>query len=165
MNFNKTVVLDNINLIQTLILNGLSSSLSRAREILEDVSTEVKARQKLIRIADEKGDWKVADEYERGGIADDSADESKIRAAETRVQRRRLKPVQKRFSRPASQGFGAPFGWRPFEKIGATAMQQKSVSLGRQSYCFKCGDGSHWAKNCPMQYTVASGKFHKRFGK
>lgn len=66
-----------------------STNLDRAKRALKEGKDLLGSRQKLLKIADRsEAGWKVAEEYMKDPVADDSDDEKCIRDAERTVKRR-----------------------------------------------------------------------------
>lgn len=157
-------------------LNKIQKSVSHdavANGLVTDLLIKIKARNKLIRIADSSaGGWATAKEYQSNAIADNSDDEKKIRQAEGRA----LKSFKdKSKPRPVPYSLNA----RPVTVPVATApnpayansysrnqpsQQPFRGGAGRRGpapwdQCHGCRQFGHWRKFCPferMQQTTSN---------
>lgn len=128
--------------------------------IVSELISKLKARNKLIRIADSSaGGWATAKEYQSNVIADDSDDEKKIRQAEGRA----LKSFKEK-SKPRPSPYNRPIQ-TPVETAPNPAysqlysrhqpMQPFRAATGRRApsawdMCHQCKQFGHWRKNCPF---------------
>ena len=157
-----------------------------ARSELKEVLTDIKLRNKHIKIADKsKGGWKVVDEYKTEELADNSDDEKRIKAARKAVaanarddkkksrQYKRFAPYYKPFN--ATSSYPNPDsimgrGNYSFRRAGSS-QQYRSSPSGFYNYRasdrrFGCGKQGHWHSSCPdFNYASAKSDFKPATGR
>uniref|UniRef100_A0A915K4T1 Uncharacterized protein n=1 Tax=Romanomermis culicivorax TaxID=13658 RepID=A0A915K4T1_ROMCU len=154
------------------ILDSLRSTLksleqgatSQAVTLVEWSIKDLLQRQKLVRFADRSiRGWATAYEYDKDDLADNSADERRMRLAESRVQKRKknigsTKPSS--FFGFAGQSSRPPLGgWRGSSfpgcqyrgNYGANRPSTYTSNNGAGG-CGKCGALDHWVARCPLQF-------------
>lgn len=121
--------------------------------IISELISKLKARNKLIRMADSSaGGWATAKEYQSNVIADDSEDEKKIRQAEGRVlkyfkdkSKPRPSPYNKRTQTPVETAHSPAY---PQLDSRQQPMQLFRASAGRRvpsawDMCHQCKQFGH----------------------
>lgn len=147
------------------IQEGLERALCKnlpegAQEILQDLLSKVKHRNKLIQVADcSPGGWLTVNEYEKPLLGSDSDDEKRLRQAETRAITyiKTSKPSTdnkfnpyKRSSTIASATTGSQRQPRQQEGWGHSTQQSfraQRISTGND-ICFSCGQRGHFRRDC-----------------
>ena len=142
-----------------------NSKFEYAKETVTSVSTKLKKRNKLIKIADSsEGGWETVRQYETNPVASDSDDESKINKAESRAIKKKKNNASKKKSKPApdtkliDSQFGnmqRPFRGPPSWVGDAPAFPWSGGSADRfqrkqSGACFACGSFQHWRSECPF---------------
>ena len=145
---------------------------SAAKSELKEVLSDIKLRNKHIKIADKsEGGWKVVDEYKSEELADNSDDEKRIKAARKTVaanarEEKKQKIRQSRRSVPYNRSYNAPSSYPnpdsvmgrgnySFRRSGSGSTQQFRVSpssfvnFRASDRCFGCGKAGHWRSSCP----------------
>ena len=138
---------------------------SGAYDIVTDLLAKLKARNKLIRIADSStGGWATAKEYQSNAIADNSDDEKKIRQAEGRALKF-LKDKSRTRSAPynvSARPATVPVATAPNPAYGNTYSRNQPSQppfrggSGRRvpapwDQCYGCRQFGHWRKFCPFE--------------
>ncbi len=135
------------------------SQIEKAKRALTEGKELIAKRQKLLKIADRAdGGWRVAEEYEKDPVADNSDDEKRIRkaekAAEQKIAREKREKSRKgqnfRARRPyfgaarvPAPQLPAPTPWSPRPKY--------PEAQNRRGPCFACGIEGHFRSECPSQ--------------
>ena len=143
----------------------LSTNLDKAKRALKEGKELVGRRQKLLKIADRsEAGWKVAEEYMKDPVADDSDDEKRIRDAERTVERKIAKEKKGKRGRGNFRGPRQQY-YPGFVQSAVTPSTQSLWPSGgpvgrgggtprRTGPCFACGQEGHIRQNCP--YPAAS---------
>lgn len=132
-----------------------SGDTAKAKEALEQGTSLIKNRQKLILLADKSlYGWKTVLEYKHNDLADDDEDEKKIHRAESRAAR-----ITKRFSSRSQRRSPLHQSPQPSQTLPSPApsFQRSNFQPGAQrssGACFACGRTGHWRAFCP--YTTGS---------
>ena len=116
---------------------------------INQVLQKVEHRNKLIRIADRsEAGWETVREFQRDDLADDSEEERKIRASESRalqkIKRKKLRRQQKpsaAVGRVEDQSFRPPK-----DQYKKSYFNQRRP--GVNDICFQCGEKGHWSYQC-----------------
>ena len=138
-------------------------------EHLQKAKCDLEKRIKLIRFADKSpAGWAAVEEYESDGLAENSEDEKKLRAAErralTKIKQKSSKPRVLKFSNTAkSREFQAT--QVPGSSASATPLPFSAHSNFHQPFraarqvqpsdlCFNCSQRGHRANSpaCPLFY-------------
>ena len=167
--FNHSII-DNIETIKQNIQQG---DIDVAIEQLETTSTELKKRNKLIKIVDRsEAGWDVAEEYENDSVASYPDDSKRIRSADQRAIRKlKLKKTRyaptfeypsTSFSKPQNSQFrnvGFNHGYTPpihkqqngyFNGYQTNQRTTTSFRSPRSTdVCLGCGQQGHWRRWCP----------------
>jgi hypothetical protein len=133
---------------------------SASVDIISELISKLKARNKLIRIADSSaGSWATAKECKSNVIADDADDEKKIRQAEGRALKSfkdKSKPRQSPYNRPTQTPVETAPN-RAYSQLYSRQqpMQPFRAAAGRRTTFawdlrHQCKQFAHWRKNCPL---------------
>ena len=131
---------------------------------MEDSTTLLKLRNKLIRIADKsEGGWRTVNEYLSDEVASDSEDEKRIRAADNRAvkkikaEKADKKQVRKRSAEAAGSAAqlahnggdsDGAFRVQPFRGGAPGSGQGQQNRAKATDICYNCGMFGHWSRDC-----------------
>ncbi|XP_069109955.1 uncharacterized protein [Argopecten irradians] len=131
-------------------------------ELLEALSTKLKKRNKLIRIADSsEAGWGAVKEYVANPLASDSDDDRKIARADSKAVKR-LKDKKKKLkdSRRNRSSYGGPSfasgSARQDSYSAPSVVGDKQLFRPQQNGargCFTCGEFGHFRRECPKTRT------------
>ncbi|XP_038060506.1 uncharacterized protein LOC119731407 [Patiria miniata] len=105
------------SLIDSTLASLDAGDTNAAKEALKQASTEIKQRQKLIKLADHSSQgWATVKEYVTDNIADDSNDEKRLRTAEKMVTSKKAEAAKKSKTktRNAVRPYPAASSFRPY---------------------------------------------------
>ena len=161
-------LMDSLDDLRDLVEVG---SVNRSKKLIDDMVVQLEKRQKLLKLADRSpGGWDTVKEYLSDDLADDSADEKRIRRAETMAMRK--KNVQKKKNQNQRRGPRYhPYNRTeedlqprnvPRTSYGATTdslpLAQSSNSGSGSSYprkkCFRCNRPGHLRHECRAKTRV-----------
>ena len=136
---------------------------------LEELDSDIKKRNKLIRLADKSAaGWDLVNEYLSDELASGSEDEKRIRRAEQRALRKRNQRQQK--AKPSKQGYSQPQSsttTTAFADQHSSSFRPISRTFGAfrkprpSDICFACGQQGHWRSQCqvnPQTRSSSSGQ-------
>ena len=160
--FNQNLM-DSLNDLRDLVEAG---SVRRSSKVIEEMAGMLEKRQKLLRIADRSpGGWDTVREYLSDDLADDSADEKRIKNAESaalkkknankrkgpqRQQPPRYHPYNRADEDPQPRNatrtlYGATSEPLPFARNSNYGKQKGNKS---QKKCFRCNRHGHLRHEC-----------------
>ena len=136
---------------------------------LEQLDSDIKKRNKLIRLADKSAaGWDLVNEYLSDELASGSEDEKRIRRVEQRALRKRNQRQQK--AKPSKQGYSQPQSSTTTTAF-ADQLSSSSGPISRtfgvfrkprpSDICFACGHQGHWRSQCqvnPQARSSSSGQ-------
>ena len=150
-NFN-SVILEDLERIAENLEDGIVSGTKR--DVAEAIS-KIKERNKMLVLAETSpGGWDTVKEYMGGNLADDSEDEKRMRAAESRALAKRKRERPTASTRTASSREDifrfAEYPPIPPEKKRSFNRQQlqPQPQLRQSDVCYQCGKTGHWKRNC-----------------
>ena len=156
-------LLDSIDELRDLIEVG---SVNRSSAVLEEMTTKLDRRQKMLKLADRSpGGWDTVREYLSDDLADDSADEKRIRNAENQAMKKRNAKKRKDagatryhpYRPPPSDGKDDQPRNVPRTSLGTTrdflppsrdTRSDRRTDREREKKCFRCNRFGHIRSEC-----------------
>jgi hypothetical protein len=119
-------------------------------DVVKSEISEIRQRNKLIKIADRHG-WDTVREYTLHPLADDNEDATKLRTAIARASRKRnvSKPYDRKLPIQPNQGYGGFAGRQNFPFRAKVQPKDNSATIFASGSCFLCHLPGHFAKHCP----------------
>ena len=157
----KSELIEDLHGVVELVNSG---SITRSVKKLKNAISDIKKRNKLIRMADRSvAGWRTVEEYKPDDLADNSDDEKKIRTAETRAISKMKKQQPSRQGRSFNQNYSAStFTFRPQNQHppGRPIYSGQNNQINNQfnyqkrqpkptDICLACGQQGHWRTSCP----------------
>uniref|UniRef100_A0A1X7U429 CCHC-type domain-containing protein n=2 Tax=Amphimedon queenslandica TaxID=400682 RepID=A0A1X7U429_AMPQE len=163
---------------------AVTESLAKAKRSLEEGTSLIAHRQKLIKLADRSDlGWKVVKEYESDELADNEDDEKRIAKAEKAAEKRAAAVVAKKKKvalRPNPQAFATRSSyigpqqvhmgrqwWQNRSRVPAPFQSSPRLPASEPKPvgpCFRCGGMGHLQSSCPKiasQYPHSSNSCEK----
>ena len=137
------------------------------KSYLEELDSDIKKRNKLIRLADESAaGWDLVNEYLSDELASGSEDEKRIRRAEQRALRKRsqrqhqkAKPTKQGLSQPQSSTTTTAFAGQPQPNSRFNSRSFGAFSKPRPGdICFASGQQGHWRSQCQVNLQARSSR-------
>jgi len=124
------------------------------RGYLEEIDSDIKKRNKLIKLADKSAaGWDLVNEYLSDELASGSEDEKRIRRAEQRALRKRKHRQQQKVKSTVKQSQPSAnttsFAGQNQFNFRSSSRSFTPISKARPGQiCFACGQQSHWRSQC-----------------
>ena len=166
-NFNSEISLE----VDKCLYHVKNSVLENVAEGLNTISSKIKKRNKLVRLADRSSvGWSIVEEYEEDPIASDSDDSRKNPQAEQRAIRKKKNKTPTSSQQSSSSTWAKPNGFQfrnasfnygyspPVPPIyqGTKNVSQQNNTPFRYvrtpcstDTCMGCGEQGHWRRFCP----------------
>ena len=156
-------LLDSIDDLRDLIEVG---SVNRSSTVLEELKAKLDKRQKMLKLADRSpGGWDTVREYLSDDLADDSADEKRIRNAENQAVKKRNAKKKKAAGETRYHPYRPPHGDGkddqprnvPRTSLGTTrdflppsrdTRSDRRTDRDREKKCFRCNRTGHLRHEC-----------------
>ena len=138
---------DKLSEVLRLIQSGHSED---AEDVVKSEISEIRQRNKLIKIADRHG-WDTVREYTLHSLTDDNEDGTKLRTGIARASRKRnvSKPYNRKPSTQPNQGHGG-FAGRQNSLFRAKVQPKDNLAtIIAPGSCFLCHLPGHFVKHCP----------------
>ena len=147
--------------IAGILRKALSSSDELDKDLHLNQGIElITRRNKLLVLADMHG-WEVVEAYTADPLADDSADEKKIRKAKKEGKLLRdQKQRQARMLRAKNREQKKPFrNFQRFNSFGSASAFATSFPVSPSVTCWRCGRTGHYAKYCKAPIPTGPNRF------
>ena len=128
------------------------------RGYLEELDSDIKKRNKLIRLADNSAaGWDLVNEYLSDELASGSEDEKRIRRAEQRALRKRKDRQQQKVKSSVKQSQPSAtttsFAGQPhFNFRSSSRFFTPSGKAKPGDFCCACGQQGHWRSQCRVNH-------------
>ena len=149
--------------IAGILRKAFSSSVELDKDLHLNRGIElITRRNKLLVLADMHG-WEVVEAYTADPLADDSADEKKIRKAKKEGKLLRdQKQKQARMLRAKNREQKKPFrNFQRFNSFGSASAFAASFPVSPNITCWRCGHAGHFAKFCKAPIPTGSNRFFR----
>ncbi|KAJ8309613.1 LOW QUALITY PROTEIN: hypothetical protein KUTeg_012835 [Tegillarca granosa] len=125
----------------------------RVLELCDILEHKVYKRNKCIKLAEKSpAGWDTVKEYLSDELASDSEDEKKMRSAEFRALRSKIKGIEMIQREDNSNRTPSATAPNPDSVLNSNfrSFRGQRTTANPTDYCFACNQQGHWRKNCPF---------------